>query len=91
MDPASKIKTVESRFASGDLSVTEITLHLEPLLWQASRYANDEKTIRSICNDLELVIFTLTPEMQTPAMHDIFRRALAFVEARAGRPDVHES
>ena len=82
MNLTERINRVASRFDSGDFPIEELANHLEPLLEQASKTSDDEKIIKKIINDLEIIIFTLPSEAQKVAVRELLARAIVFVETR---------
>lgn len=79
MNPFEKFRSLMDRFQSGEIPVEELPLNLEPLLWQASGEGQDEKGIRKIMNDLELVLFTLPAGEQRVAAAEVLEEARAFL------------
>jgi hypothetical protein len=83
MNALEKIGLLEDRFLSGEASVGELPLGLEPLLWQVSQGKLDEGAIRKIMNDLELILFTLPTDQQAASVAKLLKNARAFIETRA--------
>ena len=84
MNALEKIGLLEDRFLRGEVSVGELPLRLEPLLWQVSQGKLDEGAIRKIMNDLELMLFTLPADQQAASAAKLLKDAHAFIETRAG-------
>ncbi len=77
-----KFFLLKNHFQSGEISVEELPLNLEPLLWQASRVEQDQKRVRKIMNDLELVLFTLPAEKQKAAVVKVLEDAEELLSVR---------
>ena len=87
MNELEKIALLENRFLRGEVPLGELPLGLEPLLWQVSQGRPDERAIRKIMNDLELILFTLPADQQAASAARLLKDARTFIATRVCAAD----
>jgi len=78
--PNEEIERLRSQVASGKIALSEVPLHLEPLLFEARGRGPEDRRVNKLINDLELIFHTRRKRDQRQAVLRLLDEAAKLIQ-----------